>query len=371
MSPAICRASLRSLSPTPLSSAVLAYGGTSAANGSGSTLRPLHKICFRTFCARASGAVFAPVGRSPRRYGHRADPVGSASRRRHDRHDRLRSYLQGRPSPGPLHRTSSRSVAVAPDRLQVRRIHPSRPRSAARIERRHSRQLKQAVCAVTPCAPLRERCSLRSLRFGPPSPGRAGGRPRARSPSSASLQKETCHGSCSPEAGRFRSSTALRAVPDRPLPEQKRSLCVRFARCRAPPGPGLRCSGSSALAASSHNAVFCSLRRSPLRPSLQGEPRFARLSLWPSVIHPLSPQPSRKLLRASARRCRTSAQLPRRPRCRLRLHRSPRCRVSFDHGTRCFPFRRSPVPGEGSGEKKNSLMVGEVEAFSNLRKSGP
>ena len=100
-------------------------------------------------------------------------------------------------------------------------------------------------CAVTPCAPLRERCSRlrRSRRFGPPAPGRAGGRPRARSPSSATLQKETCHVACSPEAGRFRSSTALRAVPDRPLPEQKRSLCVRSSQARhtlpRPSGAGL------------------------------------------------------------------------------------------------------------------------------------
>lgn len=38
------------------------------------------------------------------------------------------------------------------------------------------------------------------------------------------------------------------------------------------------------------------------------------------------------------------------------------------HGKRSFPFRRSPVPGEGSGEKKNSLRVGEA---SNAWKSGP
>ena len=36
---------------------------------SGSTLRPLHGVCLRTRRARASGAVFAPVGRSPRRSG--------------------------------------------------------------------------------------------------------------------------------------------------------------------------------------------------------------------------------------------------------------------------------------------------------------
>ena len=144
--------------------------------------------------------------------------------------------LAGPPEPRPSAPDFKPFRRYAPDRLQVRRIHPSRPRSAARIERRHSRQLKQAVCAVTPCAPLRERYSLRSHRFGPPSPGRAGGRPRARSPSSASLQKETCHGSCSPEAGRFRSSTALRAVPDRPLPEQKVSLCVR-SQARTLPRP--------------------------------------------------------------------------------------------------------------------------------------
>ena len=50
---------------------------------------------------------------------------------------------------------------------------------------------------------------------------------------------------------------------------------------------------------------------------------------------------------------------------------APAVAGSFDHGKRCFPFHRSPVPGEGSGEKKNSLMVGAVEAFSNARKSGP
>ncbi len=38
------------------------------------------------------------------------------------------------------------------------------------------------------------------------------------------------------------------------------------------------------------------------------------------------------------------------------------------NGKRCFPFRRSPVPGEGSGEKKNSLRIDET---SNAWKSGP
>jgi hypothetical protein len=36
-------------------------------------------------------------------------------------------------------------------------------------------------------------------------------------------------------------------------------------------------------------------------------------------------------------------------------------------GKRCFLFRRSPVPGEGSGKKKNSLRIGEA---SNTWKSG-
>ena len=269
------------------------------------------------------------------------------------RPERLHSTLQGRPHPGPLHQTSSRPVATR--RTVFKSGAFTHPTHAPFHERRPFHP-GQALLKCPSFVPLRERCSLRSLQFGPPSPGRAGGRPRARSPSSATLQKETCHGSCSPEAGRFRSSTALRAVPDRPLPEQKRSLCVRFARCRAPPGPGLRCSGSSALAASSHNAVFCSLRRSPLRPSHQGEPRYARLSLWPTAIHPLSPKPSRKQLRASARRCRTSAQLPRRPpacaandaagrRCRLRLQRSPRCRMAFDQWKALLSF--PPLPRSG------------------------
>lgn len=38
------------------------------------------------------------------------------------------------------------------------------------------------------------------------------------------------------------------------------------------------------------------------------------------------------------------------------------------NGKRCFPFRRSPVPGEGSVEKKNSLRIGEA---SNAWKSAP
>jgi len=72
----------------------------------------------------------------------------------------------------------------------------------------------QALLKIPSFVPLRERCSLRSLVFGPPAPGRAGGRPRARSPSSATLQKETCHGACAPEAGSCRS---LRR-PIRPAP---------------------------------------------------------------------------------------------------------------------------------------------------------
>lgn len=48
------------------------------------------------------------------------------------RPERLRSYLR----PGPLRRASSRSVlaTLRAARLQARRIHPSRPRSAAHIE---------------------------------------------------------------------------------------------------------------------------------------------------------------------------------------------------------------------------------------------
>ena len=81
--------------------------------------------------------------------------------------------------------------------------------------------------------------------------------------------KAACHAGCFPrtEAGRFRSSTALRAVPDRPLPEQKVSLCVRSSQAPhtlpRPSGRALRCSSSSALASSSHNAAFCSLRQDP------------------------------------------------------------------------------------------------------------
>lgn len=50
------------------------------------------------------------------------------------RPERLRFYLQGRPRPGPLRRASSRSVlaTLRAARLQARRIHPSRPRSAPR-----------------------------------------------------------------------------------------------------------------------------------------------------------------------------------------------------------------------------------------------
>ena len=48
-----------------------ASGTTPACAGSCRRTRsaPLHKICLRAFCARASGAVFAPAGRSPRRSG--------------------------------------------------------------------------------------------------------------------------------------------------------------------------------------------------------------------------------------------------------------------------------------------------------------
>jgi hypothetical protein len=70
-----------------------------------------------------------------------------------------RSILQGCPSPGlQAVRSLSRRNGLKPG------AHPSRPRSAARIERRRSRQLKQAVCAVNPCAALCRRCWwLRSL----------------------------------------------------------------------------------------------------------------------------------------------------------------------------------------------------------------
>ena len=84
-------------------------------------------------------------------------------------------------------------------------------------------------CAITPCAPLRERCSRlrRSRQFGPPAPGCAGGTSGASRPPFDKLRAAAWHSLCSPEAGRFLPSTALRAVPGRPLPEQKVSLCVR------------------------------------------------------------------------------------------------------------------------------------------------
>ena len=189
-----------------------------------------------------------------------------------------RSILQGCPSPGlQAVRSLSRRNGLKPG------AHPSRPRSAARIERRRSRQLKQAVCAVNPCAALCRRCWwLRSLV-------------------SATLPRPR-RGQASRQVSLFRFAA-----------ERDLSLIL----------------------------LAGGLRRSPLRPSLQGEPRFARLSLWP----PLSPQPSRKLLRASAWRCRTSAQLPRRPRCRLRLHRSPRDRMVFRSRKALLSFL--PLPRSG------------------------
>ncbi len=217
MAPADCRASLRSLSPTPLSRAVLALRAARPA--------PTAPALPSGPCTKSAYAHFAPGPpgrcslRSPRRYGHpsRADgPAATPVRRRGP--DRLRSLLQGRPDPGPLHRASSRAVlaTLRAARLQARRIHPSRPRSAARIERRHSRQLKQAVCAVTPCAPLRERCSRlrRSLELAHPPQAAPGARSAPIGRPSTSSGPPLVTRSYSPEAGSCRS---LRR-PIRPAP---------------------------------------------------------------------------------------------------------------------------------------------------------
>ena len=62
--------------------------GNFRANRSGSPYGPVHKICLRTFCARASGAVFAPTGRSTRRSGP-SRPSGRCRRGRRPRPLRL------------------------------------------------------------------------------------------------------------------------------------------------------------------------------------------------------------------------------------------------------------------------------------------
>ena len=218
----------------------------------------------------------------------------------------------------------------------------------------------QALLKIPSFVPLRERCSLAltSVRPALPRPRRgqevrqSAGSPQAPNPPLVTH-------SCSPEAGRFRSSTALRAVPDRPLPEQKKFYAfVRrklLTRCRAASRPGLRCSSSSAFAATSHKILFCSLRHSPLRPSLQGEPRFARLSLWPTAIHPLSPKLSRKLLRASALLRRTSAQLSRQPRGTA----SPPAVATLSHGVRsmkraAFLSAAPPFRVRGASKRKTA-----------------
>ena len=117
--------------------------------------------------------------RSPRRCGHQADPVGSAARRRQivmiafaptcraARTPALCTRLQAvpslraGPSPSPAH-------SPIPPTLRSTKeghFHPG-----------------QALLKIPSFVPLRERCSLRSLQFGPPSPGRAGGRKSANRP---------------------------------------------------------------------------------------------------------------------------------------------------------------------------------------------
>lgn len=152
--------------------------------------------------------------------------------------ERLRSYLQGRPDPGPLHQASSRAVlaTLRTARLQARRIHPSRPRCAAHIERRRSRQLKRQ--SAPPLHVLRFASGVRYAHVSSAHPPQAAPGAQAVPVGRffASYEPAACHSLCSPEAGRFRSSTALRAVPDRPLPEQKVSLCVR-SQARTLPRP--------------------------------------------------------------------------------------------------------------------------------------
>lgn len=268
------------------------------------------------------------------------------------RPERLRSYLQGRPRPGPLRRASSRSVlaTLRAARLQARRIHPSRPRSAAHIE------CRRILATTDQAAP-----SLHVLRFAsgvraygahvssahPPqaAPGAQAvpvGRPSTSSgpPPGTACARRRPVGSClPPRFAQFQAGPSLNR-------RCRYAFARKLARCRAASRAGLRCGGSSPLAASSHNAAFCSLRRSPLRPSLVGgRPLRPRPPLL--RIHP-HPEPSRKLLLASARRCRTSAQLPRRPRGRLRFA-PPQAVATLARGVRSWKALLSfpPLPRSG------------------------
>jgi len=293
------------------------------------------------------------------------------------RPERLHSCLQGRPHPGPLHQTSSRSVATR--RTVFKSGAFTRPAHAPLHERRtfssgtsppenpFIRSTSRAVFAT-----------LTSVRSTLPRPRR---------------------GQASRQVSFFRFATErdLFTLPARrrPVgsglpphfvqfqtgPSLNRRGRYAFASHVAAPLRGQAC-GAVAPQPSRHRRItpssvpsgvpLCGLpfRESPATPVSPSGLRPFTLS--PQSRHGSSFVPQRGV--AAHRRSFRADPLPA-PRATrqagvVAFGSSGRHAVAWRsiNGKRCFPFRRSPVPGEGSGEKKNSLRIGEA---SNAWKSGP